>query len=319
MESKLHPSVVFPEKHYLTDGGLETTLIFHKGITLHSFAAFELLRTEEGKNAFREYYQPYLALAEKYNLGFVMESPTWRASSDWGFKLGYTHDELFALNKQSIKLMRELAQPFSQSLPHIIISGNIGPRGDGYKAENQMTAEQARAYHLEQIKAFVQADADVVTAVTINYIDEAIGIIQAARSFHLPVVISFTVETDGRLPGGELLQEAIEITDRETDFYAEHYMINCAHPQHFMHQLDNNGNWKIRIRGIRANASLKSHAELDESDTLDAGDKCQLAEGYMQLFQLLPELKVIGGCCGTDHTHMEEICKTLEDQETLKA
>lgn len=319
MESKLHPSVVFPQKHYLTDGGLETTLIFHQGITLHSFAAFELLRTEEGKNAFREYYQPYLSLAEKYKLGFVMESPTWRASSDWGFKLGYTHDELFALNKQSIKFMRELVQPFSQSLPHIIISGNIGPRGDGYKAENQMTAEQAKVYHLEQIKAFVLADADVVTAVTINYIDEAIGIIQAAKSFHLPVVISFTVETDGRLPGGELLQEAIERTDRETDFYAEHYMINCAHPQHFMHQLDNNGNWKIRIRGIRANASLKSHAELDESETLDAGDKCQLAEGYMQLFQLLPELKVIGGCCGTDHTHMEEICKTLEEQEALKA
>jgi homocysteine S-methyltransferase len=319
MERKLHPSVVFPQKHYLTDGGLETTLIFNKGITLNSFAAFELLRTEEGKKAFAEYYLPYLSLAEKYNLGFVMESPTWRASSDWGVKLGYTPDELFALNKLSIRFMRELALPFSQSLPHILISGNIGPRGDGYKAENQMTAEQAKEYHLEQINAFAQGEADIVTAVTITYSDEAIGIIQAAQSLHLPVVVSFTVETDGRLPSGELLQDAIERTDRETGQYAEHYMINCAHPQHFIHQLDNDGNWKTRIRGIRANASLKSHAELDESETLDAGDKCLLAEGYMQLFHLLPELKVIGGCCGTDHTHIAEICKTLEEQEALKA
>lgn len=318
MERKLHPSAVFPQRHYLTDGGLETTLIFQKGITLNAFAAFELLQTEEGKKALREYYHPYLALAEKYRLGFVMESPTWRASPDWGVKLGYTHDELIALNKQSITFMRELALPFSRSLPHIIISGNIGPRGDGYKAENQMTAEQAKVYHLEQIKAFALGDADIVTAVTITYSDEAIGIVQAAQSFNLPVVISFTVETDGRLPGGESLQEAIEKTDRETGQYADHYMINCAHPQHFMHQLDKDGNWKTRIRGIRANASLKSHAELDESETLDAGDKCLLAEGYMQLFHLLPQLKVIGGCCGTDHTHIAEICKTLAEREALK-
>ncbi|THU37058.1 homocysteine S-methyltransferase [Niastella caeni] len=317
MESIYHPSAIFPQKHYLTDGGLETTLIFNKGISLNYFSAFELLRTEDGRKAFSAYYQPYLSLAEQYKLGFVMETPTWRASADWGIKLGYTNEELFDLNKGSIQFMRELTEPFSQTVPHIIISGNIGPRGDGYKAENQMTAEQAKAYHQEQVKAFASADADIVTAVTITYCDEAIGIIKAVQPFHLPVVISFTVETDGKLPSGDSLQEAIERTDSETEYYAEHYMINCAHPQHFLPQLNKDGNWKDRIRGIRANASLKSHAELDESDTLDAGDKCLLAEGYMQLFNLLPSLKVIGGCCGTDHSHIEEICKTLEEHAVL--
>lgn len=307
-----HLSSIFKQKYYLSDGGLETTLIFHKGIPLNCFAAFELLQTDKGKTALAEYYQPYLALAEKYNLGFVLESPTWRASADWGFKLGYTHDELFALNKQSIKFMRELAQPFSTSVPHVVISGNIGPRGDGYKADNKMTPEQAKAYHLDQVKAFALADADVITAVTITYSDEAIGIVNAARSFNLPVVISFTVETDGNLPGGETLHEAIDHTDKATGYYAEHFMINCAHPQHFMHTLNADDDWKKRIGGIRANASLKSHAELDESETLDIGDKCLLAAGYTQLFHLLPELKVIGGCCGTDHSHIEEICKTME-------
>ena len=304
-------SPVFNQGVYLSDGGLETTLIFHKGISLNHFAAFELLRHDEGKKALEEYYNPYLLLAEKFRLGFVLESPTWRASCDWGFKLGYTHDELFALNKQSIKFMRELAHPFGKTVWPIIVSGNIGPRGDGYKADFRMTAEQAKVYHTEQVKAFALADADVVSAITITYSDEAIGIINAARSFGLPVVISFTVETDGRLPSGETLQQAIERTDIETESYAEHYMINCAHPQHFLHSFQPDGNWLSRIRGVRANASLKSHAELDESDTLDAGDKCLLADGYNLLFDLLPSLKVIGGCCGTDHSHMDEICQAL--------
>jgi S-methylmethionine-dependent homocysteine/selenocysteine methylase len=312
MKAINHASSVFREKNYLTDGGLETDLLFNKGIVLKHFAAFELLGNEKGQSVLADYYKPYLALAEKYRMGFVIESPTWRASSDWAIKLGYTHDELFALNKRAIIFMRELALPFSPSLPHIIVSGNIGPRGDGYKADVRMTSEQAKVYHLEQVKAFALADADLVTAVTITYSDEAIGIINAARSFTLPVVISFTVETDGRLPSGESLQNAIERTDKETNRYAAHYMINCAHPRHFLHTLRAKDNWKKRIRGIRANASLKSHAELDESDTLDAGDKCLLAEGYVQLFERLPQLKVIGGCCGTDSSHMEEVCRALE-------
>ncbi len=302
---------LFKEKYYLTDGGLETTLIFHNKIPLNHFAAFELLWNEEGRKVLEEYYKPYLSLAEKYQLGFVIESPTWRSNADWGFKLGYTHDELFALNRQSIKFVREIAESFA-SLPHVIVSGNIGPRGDGYRADFLMTAEQSRAYHAHQVKAFALSDADIVTAATITYSNEAIGIVNAARSFGLPVVVSFTVETDGRLPGGESLQEAIEKVDAGTEYYTGHFMVNCAHPQHFINEFQGKGEWKSRIGGIRANASLKSHAELDESTVLDTGDKCLLADGYMELLALLPSMKVIGGCCGTDCSHLEEICENLD-------
>jgi S-methylmethionine-dependent homocysteine/selenocysteine methylase len=302
---------VFTEKYYLSDGGLETTLIFHNNIPLNHFAAFELLRNEKGRKVLEEYYKPYLSLAEKYQAGFVIESPTWRSNADWGFKLGYTHDELFALNKQSIKFIREIAASFT-SLPQVIVSGNIGPRGDGYRADFLMTAEQSKAYHSNQVKAFALADADIVTAATITYSNEAIGIVDAARSFGLPVVISFTVETDGKLPGGESLQEAVEKVDAATDHYAEHFMVNCAHPQHFINEFHGNGHWKSRIGGIRGNASVKSHAELDESTELDSGDKCLLASGYAELFTLLPSIKVVGGCCGTDWSHLEEICESLQ-------
>lgn len=263
---------VFKENFYLSD---------------NYFPAIDLLRNETGKNELEEYYRPYLKLAEKYQLGFVIESPTWRASADWGFKLGYSHDELFALNKYSIKFVRELSGSFS-SLSHVVVSGNIGPRGDGYRADFLMTPEQSKAYHLDQVKAFAMADADIITASMLNYSNEAIGIVNAARSFGLPVVISFAVETDGRLPGRETLREAIERVDDLTEYYTGHFMINCEHPQLFIKQFYEDSNWKWRIAGIRSNGSLKSHAEL---------------------LTLFPSLKAIG----MEHTHLEEICHHVLD------
>lgn len=303
---------LFELPYYLTDGGLETTLVFHRGIPLSCFAAFDLLRNDEGRKELRNYYLSYLKIAARYRLPFVMESPTWRASADWGFRLGYTHDELFAINKKAIKFMRDVAEPYADRLPEIIVSGNIGPRGDGYRVDTWMSAQEAKAYHLDQVKAFALADADLVSAFTINYCEEAIGIVEAAKSFNLPVVISFTVETDGHLPSGDSIGYAIEKVDAETGGYAEHYMINCAHPEHFKNRLIADAAWVDRIKGIRANASMSSHAELDASETLDTGDKTLLLKGYQILTELLPNLKVVGGCCGTDHTHISHICRHLK-------
>lgn len=308
----------FPQGFYLTDGGLETTLIFHQGIDLPHFAAFELVDYPEGRNALWEYYTPYLHIAQQYGMNFILETPTWRANPDWGFKLGYPEEALTEINRKSVWFLQELKS--SSPDPHkILISGNIGPRGDGYVAEKIMTAEEAYAYHWPQIRAFAREKADLVTAMTLNYTEEAVGIVKAAKKAGVPVVISFTVETDGRLPNGETLQEAIEKTDGFTDGYALHFMINCAHPEHFKHVLGDEGIWKNRIRGIRANASTKSHAELDTSETLDPGDKCLLAEGYIQLKELLPALSIFGGCCGTDHSHLEEICKHIFKVQNEKA
>lgn len=302
---------VFSEKLYLTDGGLETSLIYHQGIALNHFAAFELVNTGKGRKALEDYYRPYLELAERYQTGYILETPTWRANPDWGYKLGYSLDELTAINKNSVKLMRGFAESFGTSIPQLCISGNIGPRGDGYVAGDRMTIAEAENYHEHQIKSFALADVDVVSAITITYVNEAVGLVRAAAKFKLPIVISFTVETDGRLPDGETLKDAIEKTDEWTDGYVSHFMINCAHPNHFADKLDASEAWKERIKGIRANASNKSHEELDASDELDAGDKYALAIDYELLSRKLPNLMVYGGCCGTDHSHMEEICQRI--------
>ena len=313
---KKHNNNPFDDGYYLTDGGLETTLVFHYGIELRHFAAFELLAHTEGRNTLLRYMKPYLNLARNYQLNFVLDTPTWRANSDWGYKLGYSERELQQINRNAVVFAREQKQAFSNGSPHIVLCGEVGPRGDGYVAEHLMTPAHAKRYHEPQIRALAEEGIDVINALTLNYSDEGIGIVLAAKEQGVPVVISFTVETNGHLPNGESLQKAIEKTDRMTDGYTTHFMINCAHPEHFAHRLKETGEWKDRIGAIRANASTKSHAELDESETLDTGDKCRLAKGVMELMQLLPELKVIGGCCGTDHNHHEILCESLFFQTT---
>lgn len=303
---------------FLTDGGMETTLIFHEGLDLPHFAAFVLLDSPEGRQKLRQYYEAYLAVARAHGAGFVLDSPTWRANPDWGDKLGYDAAALRAINVGSIAFLEGLRAGWERPDGPCVISGAIGPRGDGYKA-GRMDAAEAEDYHAAQIAAFVEGGADMVTAFTLNSIDEAIGIARAARAQGIPAAISFTVETDGRLVNGETLRDAIETVDRETSGAPEYFMINCAHPTHFESALQADEAWAKRIHGVRANASTKSHAELDESETLDAGDPRDLGRRYRDLRRAFPAMRMLGGCCGTDHRHVQAICEACLPPRALSA
>jgi len=292
---------------FLTDGGIETTLIFHRGLDLPEFAAFPLLEDAEGLEVLRAYYEPYLRLAGEHGSGFVLESPTWRASPRWGQALGYDEARLDELNRRAIGLMEVLRAEHAPVGGDIVISGCIGPHDDGYDPAVTLSAQEAQAYHATQIGTFADAGADLVTAMTITYAEEAIGMTRAAGDSGLPAAISFTVETDGRLPSGQTLGDAIVQVDRGADPPPAYYMVNCAHPTHFEGVLEPGAPWLQRIRGLRANASTKSHAELDEATDLDAGDPADLAARYAGLRDRLPALTVLGGCCGTDDRHIAEI------------
>ncbi|MDF3065307.1 MAG: homocysteine S-methyltransferase [Polyangiaceae bacterium] len=297
---------------WLSDGGLETTLIFQEGIELPFFAAFDLLKSEGGRAQLARYYEGYGQLAQERRRGFILETPTWRASSDWGDRLGYDASALAEANRQAVTLMLEVRERFATAESPFVISGNLGPRGDGYRADRRMNVEEARRYHAGQIETFEPTQVDLVTAVTMNYVDEAIGVVLAARDAAMPVVISFTTETDGMLPSGETLADAITLTDAATAGHAAYFMLNCAHPNHFEAVLRAGGDWTSRLRGVRANASQRSHAELDESPELDMGDPAALAAQYDAIRALLPQLAVYGGCCGTDLRHIRAIAEVLE-------
>jgi methionine synthase / methylenetetrahydrofolate reductase(NADPH) len=294
---------------FITDGGLETTLVFLEKLRLPCFAAFPLLKAADGRETLRSYYRTYAELAVRFGAGFILESPTWRANPDWAAKLGYTPTALESVNSDAIGLMREIQAEFQTPASPFIISGCLGPRGDGYQMGAAMTREQAARYHAPQIRTYRDAGADIVSAVTMTYAEEALGIADAAGVLEIPSVISFTVETDGRLPSGQTLREAIAFVDAKAARAPAYYMINCAHPTHFAGELPVGASWLSRIAGLRANASRRSHAELDASPNLDAGNPAELGEQYRQLRELLPRLNVLGGCCGTDHRHIEAICE----------
>ncbi len=293
----------------LTDGGLETTLVFHDGIELPAFAAFDLLKRPGGRERLRDYFALYIDIARRHGTGIVLESVTWRANPDWGAQLGYSEEALAEANRDSIRLLREVRAEFASEVTPVVISGCIGPRGDGYVADTTMTPAEAAAYHRPQIAAFRQAGADMAGALTMTNVPEAVGIVHAAREAGLPVAVSFTVETDGRLPSGQSLRAAIEEVDRRTADGPAYYMINCAHPTHFESTMDEGASWTDRIRGLRANASCMSHEELDASEVLDDGNPVELGAQYREIRKKLRRLAVVGGCCGTDHRHVEAIAK----------
>jgi S-methylmethionine-dependent homocysteine/selenocysteine methylase len=290
----------------LTDGGLETTLVFIDGFELPCFASFPLLERDDGRAALTRYFEPYLDVARRHATGFVLEATTWRANPAWGAQLGYSLDDLAEANRRSIRFLEEIREREEQPGRPFVISAAIGPEGDAYDPENHLTADEAEAFHSWQIGVLAKTAADLVTGLTITYVEEAVGIVRAAAAAGMPAAISFTVETDGRLPSGQPLAEAIEQVDRETDGVAAYFMVNCAHPSHLLPTLDGPGPWH-RLLGVRANASTKSHAELDESEVLDDGDPAEFADGYLALRERLPQLTVLGGCCGTDHRHVASV------------
>lgn len=292
---------------FLSDGGLETSLVFLDKIDLPHFAAFVLLDDEIGRERLMGYYVPYLELcAQSPGTGFVLETPTWRANPDWAALLGVDSQRLRDANTRAAQLICALRDRWVKRLDGpMVVSGVIGPRGDGYVASAPDSVEDAADYHSPQAEALAAGGVDMLSAVTMTTSAEALGVSIAAQRVRLPAAISFTVETDGRLPSGESLQEAIEFVDAVAP--PAYFAINCAHPTHFAHLLQSPASWCLRVRGFRANASTKSHAELDASTELDIGDPHDLAQRYRGLRSALPNLNVLGGCCGTDWRHLRAV------------
>jgi S-methylmethionine-dependent homocysteine/selenocysteine methylase len=287
---------------WLTDGGLETSLIYLDGLDLPYFAAFPLLETAQGRDALTRYFEQYLALARQDGTGMVLDTPTWRAGTSWGAVMGLDNEQIRRVNHDAVAFCAALRSAHERDGLPVLVNGVIGPSGDGYALDRALTGTEAFARHRVQAGALAEAGADLITAVTMTHSGEAIGVVRAAVTAHVPVAVSFTVETDGRLPSGETLAEAIADTDQATGAAPVYYMVNCAHPTHFMTVLT--APWVSRIGGIRANASRMSHAQLDAATELDAGDPQEFGLLYRDLAVLLPNLKVIGGCCGTDHRHV---------------
>ena len=284
----------------VTDGGLETDLIYHHGADLPDFAAFPLVDGERGRELLSRYYREYVGIAARAGAAVQLDTPTWKANADAGDRLGYSAGELRRVNRDAVTLLQQLRD--RAGVETLLVSGCVGPRGDGYIAGEEVDPDDAAAYHRPQIEAFAEAGADLVTALTLTGVGEAVGIVRAARSAGLPVAVSFTVELDGRLPDGTPLSAAVTKVDAAGG--PDYFMLNCAHPTHIAPGLADDGDWRSRVVGMRVNASARSHAELDAATELDEGDPIVLARAQDALRPRLPNLALVGGCCGTDSRHV---------------
>ncbi len=303
------------DKVFVTDGGMETVFVFQEGIDLAEFASIDLLRRTGGAEIIANYMKPYVQIATSGGFGLVMETATWRASPDWGPKIGFGSEaELETANREAARLVHLMRADNETHHSPIVVSGCIGPRGDGYDPGAIMSVGEASEYHGWQAAIFAFTEADVVSAITMTNVNEAIGVANAAKSVGMPAIISFTVETDGRLPTGQELGDAIAEVDGATGAYPAYYMINCAHPTHFADTLQAGAAWVGRLRGLRANASKCSHEELDNSEVLDEGNPVELGREIAEIRARLPQITVVGGCCGTDHRHIGQIAHACATQ-----
>jgi homocysteine S-methyltransferase len=311
------PPQITSKDIYLTDAGIETDLIFNKGIEIRGFAAHTLLPDKAGREAVANYLRDFLNLAKEHKTGFILDSQTWKAHLHWAKDLGATEADLKAANRESVEFISNLRAEFADNDKPIVLNGILGPRGDAYVPEDAITIKEAQEYHATQIQWLADTEVDMITGMTLNQSSEAIGMTLAAQKKQLPIVISFTVETDGCLPSGQALREAIQEVDAATNTGPLYYMVNCAHPDHFSDKLlgnDGDDAWMRRIRGLRCNASRMSHAELDSCETLDDGNPLELACQYSEIRHTMPWLNVFGGCCGSDVRHVQQIADAIIKQ-----
>ena len=292
---------VLPAAGYVSDGGLETDLVFHRGVDLPEFASFPLVEEETGRDLLRAYFDAYAGVARRAGAALTLETPTWRANPDWGARLGYDGADLARANTAAVDLVQRLREGYAD-LPDVRLIGAVGPRGDGYVAAERADPDEAADYHRAQVETLAHAGVDLVAAYTLTGPEEGVGVVRAARSAGVSVLVGFTVETDGRLPDGTTLADAIAQVDR-TDA-PDGFIVNCAHPTHIAGALAGGGEWRSRIVQVNPNASTQTHDELDAAEVLDEGDLGLLRTSFDDLRPSLPNLRVVGGCCGTDARHV---------------
>ncbi|WP_216859404.1 homocysteine S-methyltransferase family protein [Sulfitobacter aestuariivivens] len=300
----------------MADFGIETAMIFHEGLDLPHFAAFTLYGRPEGRQALGRAAERSFAVAKEAGTGLVLDAETWRANLPWGAVMDLGRDEIAAINAQAVTYARMWRDQNETAQTPVAVNGVLGPLGDGYVPETAPDADEATMDYLTSARAIAVAGADLASAITMTSSAEATGAARAMRDAGLAHAICFTVETDGRLPSGETVGAAIDAVDAEQTeplFYG----INCAHPAHFADALDIPQARKIGM--IRANASRLSHVELDAMDTLDAGDPEEWGQLCAGLAQMMPWLRLIGGCCGTDHRHLGCAARCLHGQKNVAA
>lgn len=307
----------FPSKQegrfYLSEGGTETELMYKYGFELPEFAMFPLLNNPDAVSKMREMFRSYLEVVAVNGMCALMGGLDYRASPDWGERLGYSPEGLAEANHHALAFLREIADEYTTDIQEILIQGVIGPRGDAYERNETITENEAEDYHSVQLKTLKEADVDLALAMTFNNIRESIGVARAAAKVGVPLAISFIVNSESKLDTGQSLGEAIATIDAETNHAPEFYSVNCCHPIEYEPAIESY-DWINRVRGVRPNASKRDKIALCQLGHLEDGDPVELGQQCGDLARRYPHMDIWGGCCGTWDNHLNEIAKNIVAQ-----
>jgi len=298
---------------FLTEGGIETEIIYKHGFELPEFAMFTLLENPRAVGVMRDMFRRQLDVAAEFAMSVLLTGLDYRASPDWGARLGYSQHGLAEINIRAIEFLREIASEYHEQIPRILIGGIIGPRGDAYQLNKTITSVEAEDYHAVQLATLKAAKVDFACALTFNNTPEAIGVARAATTIGVPLTVSLTVNSNGRLKSGPTVAEAVKSIDAEAGKSAPaFYMLNCSHPVEFEPALTE-GAWLERLRGFRPNASKMEKIALCKLGHLEEGNPVELGRLMGDLARRIPHMDIWGGCCGTGETHLREIAKNVRE------
>ncbi len=296
---------------FLTEGGIETEIMYRHGFELPEFSMLPLLDNPKAVAAIRSVLSQHLDVAAEFGLSFMLTGLDYRASPDWGAKLGYSPAGLADATIAAIDLLRDIAKNYENQIPRLLIGGILGPRGDAYSLNREITEASSEDYHAVQLETLKRAKVDFTCAMTFNNIAESVGAARAAATAGMPFSISLTLDGTSKLKSGPSLAEAITEIDAKTGNEApDFYMINCSHPLEYEPALEA-GDWTKRLRGVRPNASKMDKLALCKLGHIEDGDPVELGAQLLSLSDRYPQLDIFGGCCGTGHNHLREIAKVL--------
>jgi homocysteine S-methyltransferase len=296
---------------YLTEGGFETELMYLHGFELPCFAAFHLLDSTKGYQAVRDLYARVCDVAAAESTGLLLGWLNYRASPDWGAKLGLSPEALRAATLRSIAMLADLRKSYAGQVPHFAISDAIGPRGDAYGTGGAITEAEAEDYHSVQLETLKHSDVDVIWAATQNNVPEVIGMARAARALGLEIAVAWSLNAESRLSSGPTLAEAITRTDAAVPGVVAWHSLTCSHPLEFTPALTP-GPWTDRLRCIRPNAAAMDKIALCKLGHLEDGDPVELGRQMGDVARRYPAMDIWGGCCGTDHRHLSEIVRNVQ-------
>lgn len=300
------------DRIYITEGGIETEILYKWGFELPEFSMYPLLDNADAMKTIHAMFDRVFAAAAAHDAGIVLAGLDYRASPDWAEKIGYSRDQLDAFIHRNIAFLKGRREAHADRVRDVYIAATCGPRGDAYGTGGTITEDEAEAYHAFQIAASKAAGADLVIGITFNNIPESIGFVRAAQDVGIPVGISLTLTPEGVMRSGPSLQQAVEEIDAATDGAAAWFGTNCAHPVEFEPAL-NGGAWTDRLRYVRPNASKMDKIALCKLGHLEDGDPEELGGQMADLKRRFPQADILGGCCGTDERHLGEIARRARE------